>query len=710
MVKFVGRGMYYRKELVKWHRINEDTFNIWDYGGQVIYHGIHRIFMTSMAVYIVVFNLNVNLDDKAIVMDSSGQMRIHHLTNLEFILYWILSAYIHSRELKVDLKLQIALPAIVLVGTHRDSLGSTEQERISKVKEAFDKIEKALMGKPYEKHVYPTYFDIENNRSEVDGNIAKLKKVLDHLMTALDKPIPLKWMRFRSEIHKLKDTTVVCPLKKVKELAAKFGINEENQQSVLLNFLYDLGEIIYMPDNKVLQEYVVLNPMHFVEMVTTVITVKQPNLESALYKDLYRKLNEGILEEPLFKKLLEDRGVDLKKFDFFVELMRRFCLLCERKAAKPGNRSFFVPLRLALEPSSDDHGRVDNYGERAISIYHDFCGYLPDELFPQLVTEFIDRFQDEEGNEQPKLARDHAELYFDQHHRVIMSAITFGLNRLLRTTILRRERDDGAQEDLEPLPEACKTVLEFLEESFKVSQQGGRRGFQFQRCIPCSICSKHSPKKHIRWLGNFEKAWLPCKDKTMSVIRYKRLFAGTVDSDEQLPEESYAEGSGLEDLDFRGMLMHVSNDIGDDLNKWKVALSDHINPRTLQKAPDAIPLFESLIEKADIKNGDIRILQETIKMTGSLHLRKHIQNFPSLDNIVITHFTPFRQSVMAFGKQLTVDDNRKIVSFYGLRRQYSDGWSLIMDLEQKLILDDNSLGDFKHKLNNNGLERLSNCL
>ncbi|XP_033106856.1 probable serine/threonine-protein kinase pats1, partial [Anneissia japonica] len=310
IVECVGEGMYYKKELVKWHRISKDTFNIWDYGGQVIYHGIHRIFMTSMAVYIVVFNLNVNLDDKAVVMDSSGQKRTHHLTNLEFILYWILSAYIHSRELKVDLKLQIALPAIVLVGTHRDSLGSTEQERISKVKEAFDKIEKALMGKPYEKHVYTEYFDIENNRSEVDGNIAKLKKVLDHLMTALDKPIPLKWMRFRSEIHKLKDTTVVCPLKKVKELAAKFGINEENQQSVLLNFLYDLGEIIYMPDNKVLQEYVVLNPMHFVEMVTTVITVKQPNLESALYKDLYRKLNEGILEEPLFKKLLEDRGVD----------------------------------------------------------------------------------------------------------------------------------------------------------------------------------------------------------------------------------------------------------------------------------------------------------------------------------------------------------------------------------------------------------------
>ncbi|XP_033106857.1 uncharacterized protein LOC117108821 [Anneissia japonica] len=283
-----------------------------------------------------------------------------------------------------------------------------------------------------------------------------------------------------------------------------------------------------------------------------------------------------------------------------------------------------------------------------------------------------------------------------------MSAITFGLNRLLRTTILRRKRDDGAQEDLEPLPEACKTVLEFLEESFEVSQQGGRRGFQFQRCIPCSICSKNSPKKHIQWLGNFEKECLPCKDEAMSVVCYKRLFAGTVDSGEQLSEDmSHTEGSELEKWDFRGMLVRVSKDIGDDLNEWKVALSDHIYTGALEKAKTAIALFEVLIDRAIMKDGDIRILLETIKMTDSLHLRKHIPKCQPLDNMKITQFSKFRQSVMTFGKELRDDDIRKLVFYYRLRRQYSDGWSLIMDLQQELILadTDKSLHDFKAKLN-----------
>ncbi|XP_071947402.1 uncharacterized protein [Antedon mediterranea] len=49
----------------------ENTFNIWDHGGQLIYHGIHSIFMTSEALYIVVFDLSKPLDDLAKVIDAT---------------------------------------------------------------------------------------------------------------------------------------------------------------------------------------------------------------------------------------------------------------------------------------------------------------------------------------------------------------------------------------------------------------------------------------------------------------------------------------------------------------------------------------------------------------------------------------------------------------------------------------------------------------
>ncbi|XP_033125106.1 uncharacterized protein LOC117123326 isoform X4 [Anneissia japonica] len=589
-------GIYYKKQgLGEWH-IGEETFNIWDYGGQVIYHGIHKIFMTFMAVYIVVFNLDAGLDEHAMVQDSSGKKYPHHLTNLEFIIYWIQSVYTHSRQLIDDIEREIDLPAIVLVGTHRDSLGDNEEERKRKVEEVFTKISNALEGAPYESHVYHEYFDIEHNCPEIHKNVFKLKNVLEDLMKTLVKPVPLKWMHFRCELQQLRNEKLVCSLQKASDEA----------------------------------------------------------------------------------------------------------------------RSFFVPLRLALEHTSSDKKRqVDSYGTRAISIYHGFCGYLPDELFPMIVTEFINTF---EGETDPELAHDRAELYFDQHHHVVLSVVTFNRKRILKTTLIRREAINEAKISLdrEPSSEACKTVLNFLEESFKRSQQGSRRGIKYERCIPC-FCSKNSTENvHIQTLGKFEKDMLPCGREGMHVVRYKRLFG---DRSVAAPkEEAYAKGFGVEESKFAAILVMISNDI-EDLTIWKVALSDHIkNADTLQKAKRAIHLFDALIDSEDLKAWDIAFLLETIKLTNVLRLRKHIPNCPCLKNIKITYFSMFRQSVMDFGMDLTEHDIGSIAFRYKSklhRHKYgSDKWSLIMDLERSLILadDDLSFEDFKLSLEQMELGRLNKWL
>ncbi|XP_033125105.1 uncharacterized protein LOC117123326 isoform X3 [Anneissia japonica] len=645
-------GIYYKKQgLGEWH-IGEETFNIWDYGGQVIYHGIHKIFMTFMAVYIVVFNLDAGLDEHAMVQDSSGKKYPHHLTNLEFIIYWIQSVYTHSRQLIDDIEREIDLPAIVLVGTHRDSLGDNEEERKRKVEEVFTKISNALEGAPYESHVYHEYFDIEHNCPEIHKNVFKLKNVLEDLMKTLVKPVPLKWMHFRCELQQLRNEKLVCSLQK-----------------------------------------------------------------TAKFKASMRKLDmKGILEEGLLRNLWRKSDIDLNNFETFVELMKQFSFLCDRKTSEASDeaRSFFVPLRLALEHTSSDKKRqVDSYGTRAISIYHGFCGYLPDELFPMIVTEFINTF---EGETDPELAHDRAELYFDQHHHVVLSVVTFNRKRILKTTLIRREAINEAKISLdrEPSSEACKTVLNFLEESFKRSQQGSRRGIKYERCIPC-FCSKNSTENvHIQTLGKFEKDMLPCGREGMHVVRYKRLFG---DRSVAAPkEEAYAKGFGVEESKFAAILVMISNDI-EDLTIWKVALSDHIkNADTLQKAKRAIHLFDALIDSEDLKAWDIAFLLETIKLTNVLRLRKHIPNCPCLKNIKITYFSMFRQSVMDFGMDLTEHDIGSIAFRYKSklhRHKYgSDKWSLIMDLERSLILadDDLSFEDFKLSLEQMELGRLNKWL
>ncbi|XP_033111650.1 uncharacterized protein LOC117112651 [Anneissia japonica] len=439
------KGIYYKKQgLGEWHNIGEETFNIWDYGGQLIYHGIHKIFMTFMAVYIVVFNLESCLDEHAIVQDSSGKEYPHLLTNLKFIIYWIESVYTHSRQLIDDMDEDIDLPAIVLVGTHRDSLGDNEEERDRKVKEAFKKISNELEGKPYESHVYHKYFDIENNCQEIDKTVFELKNVLEVLMKTLVKPVPLKWMYFRCELQQLRDENLVCSLQKSTQGKVCNGPDKDELDCVCLKPKRPVNGFI--------------NAFIHGRRQTRLLS---KTYRTSRFKASIRKLNKtGILEEKLLKTLWRKSGIDLNNFDTFVDLMKQFSFLCDRKTpeASDGAPSFFVPLRLALEPPTSGKQRdVDSYGTRAISIFHGFRGYLPDELFPMIVTEFINRFK---GEAEPELAHDRAELYLDQYHHVVLSVVTFNRQRMLKTTILRREAINEVKISLdrEPSSKACKTV------------------------------------------------------------------------------------------------------------------------------------------------------------------------------------------------------------------------------------------------------------
>ncbi|XP_071948798.1 uncharacterized protein [Antedon mediterranea] len=115
----------------------EETFNIWDHGGQLIYHGLHRMFITLQALYIVVFDLSKPLDDLATFIDSTGETCKHHWTNLQFILSYILSVYSHSRIVEEDEENEVHKPTILIVGTHKGKLGETEEQQNVEVNASF---------------------------------------------------------------------------------------------------------------------------------------------------------------------------------------------------------------------------------------------------------------------------------------------------------------------------------------------------------------------------------------------------------------------------------------------------------------------------------------------------------------------------------------------------------------------------------------------
>ena len=93
-------------ESTKTKEQNNIGFSIWDCGGQEV---LHHMFLTSNAIYVVVFDI------PKMILDSSSE--------LDFVKYWINA-----------ITLDAPVSLIVLVGTHKDEIKETLQwKSISKL-------------------------------------------------------------------------------------------------------------------------------------------------------------------------------------------------------------------------------------------------------------------------------------------------------------------------------------------------------------------------------------------------------------------------------------------------------------------------------------------------------------------------------------------------------------------------------------------------
>ncbi|XP_033098957.1 uncharacterized protein LOC117102686 [Anneissia japonica] len=458
--------------------------SIWDFGGQPIYHVIQRIFMASLAVACVVFNLNDDLDAPANVRDpTTGEMYKHRMTHLQFILYWIRSVFMNSRESKLDDK-QLS-PPVLLIGTHLDKLEGNEEQRKNKAEGIFSKIHSALAGKPYEAMVFSTMYAIDNS---VPFSKSSASEIMSQILTFTKKMVrrlPLKWLLVQQKIQKLKKKHIYLPTNEVIALLDRCEVKRDAHR-VLLEYLHDVGELLYFPDDKALKDVIVLDLMQIVDMFKTVITVINPKLQEPLLKEAWRKLDSGILEELLLKHLWQKFNLTDETFDFFIHLMQKFGLVCERKISKT-ERIFYVLSR--LKPEHVDSLPPEDYGKRAVSIFHDFGGYLPDDLFQRGVTKFIEKFQVEDS--EPKLAYEHVELGIHEHHHVILNVATIKHRRMFQMTIIRRKILNTDAEEDEPSPSVCKEVLRFVEAELRLFCQSGARGVELTRYIPC-VCTNHA--------------------------------------------------------------------------------------------------------------------------------------------------------------------------------------------------------------------------
>lgn len=241
----------------------EMHLNIWDFGGQQIYHATHQFFLTDNSIFLFVWNARTEFN----------QGRPY---------YWL------------DMVTANAPNApIILVATHLDQ--RRDQIPLDYLKEKYPQI--------------TLFFEISNlDRRGIDSLREHIQELASKL-PLMGKPWPAKWdeviVALRASSEK------VINRQKFRQTFHEFDLDTDTAE-ILAKYLNDLGEILQYPESPTLKNLIILKPQWISEYISKILTA-----DSVIDR-------EGMLTQEEVSKQWHD--IDKPTQELFLELMEQYDL------------------------------------------------------------------------------------------------------------------------------------------------------------------------------------------------------------------------------------------------------------------------------------------------------------------------------------------------------------------------------------------------
>ncbi len=194
---------------------NNFTINLWDFGGQEIYHSTHQFFLTKRSLYILVDD--TRKDDRSV--------------NNEVFRYWLQTVELFGG----------GSPLLIV---QNEKGGRSKDIDLSSMQVQFRFI----------KDKYPTNLLTGKGLAEVKQAI----QFYIHQLPHIGQTLPKQWVTIRNELSELAKTTPYISLSKYCELCAKHSITERSRALDLSKYLNDLGTFLHFQDDPLLNKTIVL--------------------------------------------------------------------------------------------------------------------------------------------------------------------------------------------------------------------------------------------------------------------------------------------------------------------------------------------------------------------------------------------------------------------------------------------------------------------
>ena len=155
------------------------TLDLWDFAGQHLYYASYPVFLSTRAVYMLVYDLSKGLQETAQPCFRQGIWEVHLTnpnkeTNMEHLLSWLVSIsnmHLLQPEVNEGKNLPYVRPPVFIVGTHADK---PHQD----VKDIELQIQREIFGKDFAAHVIRPFFSVDNTQGSSDERVVALQKRL----------------------------------------------------------------------------------------------------------------------------------------------------------------------------------------------------------------------------------------------------------------------------------------------------------------------------------------------------------------------------------------------------------------------------------------------------------------------------------------------------------------------------------------------------
>lgn len=185
--------------------------NIWDFGGQEIYHTTHQFFLTKRSLYVLVADTRKEDTD---------------------FFYWL-----NIVELLSD-----SSPVLIVQNEKQDR---TREINTKGIKGRFINV----------KGIHSTNLSSNRGLEHVVEEIKKQIQILPHVGTTL----PKSWVMIREKLGALSKEKNHIDISEYFNICSKFNITDTAKALFLSGYLHDLGAVLHFQDNKILKKTIILS-------------------------------------------------------------------------------------------------------------------------------------------------------------------------------------------------------------------------------------------------------------------------------------------------------------------------------------------------------------------------------------------------------------------------------------------------------------------